>query len=110
MNNKAIRSVHLTVHLIAVLLLYTVIIPGAYAGDFFKGKTTYVTYCQACHGSDGRGALAGTPNFKRGQVLMKPDAQLFKTIMNGSKIMPGFRGVLKNEDIDNVISYIRSFH
>ncbi len=96
--------------LITAILLSAAIMHSAHAGDFFKGRTVYATYCQSCHGSNGRGTLAGTPNFRRGQVLMKPDAQLFKTVLNGSKVMPGFRGVLKNEDIDNVISYIRSFH
>jgi cytochrome c6 len=84
--------------------------PGAQAGDFFKGQTIYVSYCQACHGSNGRGTLAGAPDFRRGHALMKPDAQLYETILNGRNTMPGFRGVLKNDDMYNVISYLRSFH
>ena len=91
-------------------LLGTTVISNAYAGDFFKGKIIYTTYCQNCHGSAGRGELSGAPNFTRGQGLMRPDAQLFDSVISGRNTMPGFQGVLKDEDIYNVISYIRSFY
>ncbi|MBN4063257.1 cytochrome c [Cardiobacterium sp. AH-315-I02] len=83
---------------------------SVHGGDFFKGQTIYATYCQACHGSNGRGTLAGTPDFRRSHALMKADAQLYEIILNGRIIMPGFRGVLKNDDMYDVISYLRSFH
>jgi len=95
---------------VLVILMSPVIIPEVQAGNYFKGQITYATYCQGCHGSDGKGALSGAPNFTRGLSLMKPDALLFDTVINGRNTMPGFQGVLKNEDIYNVISYIRNFH
>jgi len=85
-------------------------VPDAQAGNYFKGQIVYATYCQGCHGSDGKGTLSGAPNFTRGLSLMKPDARLFDTVISGRNAMPGFQGVLKNEDIYNVISYIRNFH
>lgn len=92
------------------IIINSAIIPSVHAGDFYKGRITYTTYCQTCHGSNGRGELAGTPNFTRGQSIMKPDSSLFKSIINGKNAMPAFQGVLKNEEIYNVISYIRNFH
>jgi cytochrome c6 len=100
---------HATIILVAVLF-NTSVMTAVHAGNYFKGKTIYATYCQSCHGSGGTGELSVAPNFTRGQGLMKPDAILFETVNNGRNIMPAFRGVLKNEDIYDVISYIRSFH
>jgi len=93
-----------------MILMSPIIISDALAGDYFKGQIVYATYCQGCHGSDGKGTLSGAPNFTRGLSLMKPDARLFDTVISGRNAMPGFQGVLKNEDIYNVISYIRNFH
>lgn len=99
------------ISLIALMMLInSAIISDVQAGNYFKGQTIYATYCQGCHGSNGKGTLSGAPNFTRGLSLMKPDAQLFETVINGRNAMPGFQGVLKNEDIYDVISYIRNFH
>lgn len=98
-----------TLFIIAALLT-SATFSSAHAGDFFKGKTIYATYCQSCHGSSGNGELSGAPDFNRGQGLMKADAQLYDSIIRGSNTMPGFQGILKDEDIYNVISYIRNFY
>jgi cytochrome c6 len=82
----------------------------ANAGNVFNGKSLYATYCQNCHGENGRGSLSGTPNFSRGLSLMKPDARLYDAIDSGRNAMPAFRGVLKNEEIYDLIAYIRSFY
>ena len=93
-----------------VMLISSIITFDVQAASYYKGQAIYATYCQGCHGSDGRGALSGAPNFTRGLSLMKPDARLFETVINGRNAMPGFQGVLKNQDIYDVISYIRNFH
>ncbi|UCB55659.1 MAG: cytochrome c [Thiotrichales bacterium] len=80
------------------------------AGDFFNGEKIYKTYCQNCHGANGRGLIGGAPNFARGQGLMKTDAGLYETIVAGRNAMPAFRGVLKEEEFFDVITYIRSFY
>jgi cytochrome c6 len=98
-------------HLIAALLVASAFISNAaIAGNVFNGKSLYATYCQSCHGESGRGSLSGTPNFTRGLSLMKPDARLFDSIDSGRNAMPAFRGVLKDEEIYDLITYIRSFY
>ena len=82
----------------------------ALAGDFFKGEKIYKTYCQNCHGANGQGMIGGAPNFTRGQGLMKPDALIYETIVAGRNAMPAFRGVLKEEEFFDVITYLRSFY
>ena len=80
------------------------------AADVFNGKSVYATYCQGCHGRSGRGEMAGTPNFSRGGTLMKPDLSLYRQIADGKNAMPGFRGVLSEHEILDVISYIRTLY
>ena len=78
------------------------------AADVFKGKSLYTTHCQACHGASGKGRAAGTPNFRRSRALMKPDSTLFQTIADGRKAMPGYFGVLSEEEILDVIAHLRT--
>lgn len=80
------------------------------AANFFSGEKVYNTYCEGCHGVKGQGLIGGAPNFARGQGLMKPDASLYEIIDQGRNAMPSFRGVLKEEEYYDVISYIRSFY
>ena len=82
--------------------------PPVNAADVYNGKTVYNSYCQGCHGTNGRGEMPGTPNFSRGGALMKPDISLFRHISEGKNAMPGFRGVLSEREILDVITYIRT--
>jgi mono/diheme cytochrome c family protein len=84
------------------------------AGDVDAGKTVYGTYCQACHQVDGtgmNGMLAG--NFVKDKArLAKPDEELLTSIRDGvtGKIgtMPPWKGTLSDEDMRNVLAYIRA--
>ena len=78
------------------------------AADFNKGHEIYTQNCEICHGVDGRGVVAGTPNFSFGDNLIKPDIELFNSISLGKGMSPAYRGVLNEEDIFNVISYLRT--
>jgi len=80
------------------------------AADVFSGKAVYTSYCQGCHGRSGRGEMPGTPNFTRGGTLMQPDLSLYHQIADGKNAMPGFRGVLSEHEILDVISYIRTLY
>jgi mono/diheme cytochrome c family protein len=80
------------------------------AGDVFNGKAVYTDYCQGCHGRTGRGEMPGTPNFSRGGTMMKPDLALYRQIANGRNAMPGFLGVLSEQEILDVVSYIRTLY
>jgi mono/diheme cytochrome c family protein len=76
----------------------------------FNGQALYKTHCEGCHGAGGRGALPGTPNFATGQGLTQPDTLLFRSIRDGKLVMPGYRGVLSDYEILDVIAYLRTFN
>lgn len=81
----------------------------AAAADLFQGRKIYQDHCMECHGVTGRGEAAGTPDFARAGVLMRPDAALFRTINDGKGGMPAFRGILDEQEILDVIAHLRTF-
>jgi len=96
--------------LACILTANAVISSNTLAADFFNGEKVYQKYCQSCHGVKGRGGIGGAPNFARGQGLMTADHNLYQAIDRGKNAMPAFRGVLKEEELYDVITYIRSFY
>lgn len=80
------------------------------AGDPFAGSAIYAEYCVNCHGGDGAGEIAGTPSFRGGKLMMKSNFDLIDKVKNGKDLMPSFGGVLSEEQIDDVVTYIRTFN
>jgi hypothetical protein len=94
-----------------------------------KGKTSgreiYHSTCAACHGADGRGAAdklrgfekpATFPDFTRCRATARePDVFWSAILHNGgpgrgfSEIMPSFRETLSDEEITEVMEYVRQF-
>ena len=79
----------------------------AHAGDIFRGGELYAEHCQDCHGTDGRG-VPGVPDLTRGRALLRPDPALFEAVNTGKGAMPGYEGVLRNTEMLDVISYLRT--
>ena len=93
--------------------------------DAKNGKVIYEGGCIACHGADGKGADEKLTEFKRpdtwpdfsscGQTTPEPDSAWKAVIVNGgpylgfSTIMPRFRDLLSNDQIDDVVAYLRTF-
>jgi cytochrome c6 len=95
------------------LLLITAIItvPGAFpanASDINLGRIIYQRHCVSCHGANGSPIMAAAPDFRRGQGLMQSDQSLQKRIQNGKNACPAYRGILDDQQILDVIAYIRT--
>ncbi len=82
-----------------------------------SGPEVYHQTCVACHGEDGRGVVAGTPDLTRqGGVLSKPDATLIKHIAQGFQnpgsplAMPARGGnpALTDAEIAEVVAYLHT--
>jgi len=88
--------------------------------DLVLGKKVFETYCVACHGAlgkgDGAAAAALTPkprDFSDSAYMQKrPKDKLRKVISEGgpsegfSPIMAGWKGTLKEPEIDAVLGFV----
>lgn len=90
-------------------------------GDAAKGKEKFDAFCVACHGAGGKGdgpaaaALDPKPRDLSDAAIMSTvtDEHLTKVIKEGgaavgkSVMMPAWGGSLSDEDVTNIITYIR---
>jgi len=90
--------------------------------DVDEGQILFDNYCVACHGVDGKGkapvtdntsgtrypipppVLAGTGNVTK----LRSDGYLFFTIRDGSAIMPGYGYAMMDDDVWDLIAYMRT--
>jgi len=94
-------------------------------GNVEDGRRIYASACAACHGGDGRGtakSIAGFapprtfPDFTRcDQTTPELDTAYKAVIIHGgpfrgfSTIMPSFSEALSPQQVDDVVTYIRTF-
>jgi len=86
-----------------ILMMVLAISQPAYAD--ISGEALFKTYCASCHGSNGEGSAIA--NFKISERLVKSDEELSKTIREGKGLMPAWGFLFSEEDIKNVLQYIR---
>ena len=91
-----------------VFALLMLMLGVAMAGDPTKGRGIYDSRCSGCHGPNGSPTMAAVPNFTMGQGLMKSDREIMSFIKKGKTVMPGFEGILTDEEILDVIAHIRT--
>lgn len=78
-----------------------------------SGESVYKAKCASCHGADGKGQ---TPMGKRlnlkdlasSDVQNKHDSELKLLIQDGKGKMPAYKGKLTDEQIESLVTYIRS--
>ena len=91
--------------------------PPAGAG---RGERLYYAYCITCHGRDGRGSwraklflLRPGDLTDRARIAAESDRYLFDLIKNGGATigrsgMPAFGAQLSDDDITELVKYIRT--
>ena len=80
---------------------------NAYAGDIDNGKKLYARHCVTCHGVDGVNVMPDAPNFAYSERLLRPDDFILVSIKEGKNAMPAYRGLLEDQEILDVITYLR---
>jgi cytochrome c6 len=81
--------------------------PGA-AADRKNGRALYDVHCAGCHGEGGRSIDPTVPSFADGEGLFMMDSELLDRIRRGSELEPAFRGLLSDQEIRDVIAYLRT--
>lgn len=83
------------------------------------GQRLYLTHCATCHGADGRGSWRATLFLMRvgdltdPRLADRPDEYLFELIKHGGATigrpgMPAFGYHLKDEEIRELVRYVRT--
>jgi cytochrome c6 len=108
MNRSKDRKFLAVLALAASLLVAT--LPTAAQGD---GAAVYKSKCAGCHSPDGSGSgAAGKAMHLRdlgsADVQKQTDAELIAITANGKGTMPGYKGKLTEDQIKQVVSFIRS--
>lgn len=81
---------------------------AAHAANVAEGQQIYNMHCVGCHGIGGNSAFPNAPSFARGERLMQPDMMLLQSIKAGKMTMPSFNGILRDQQILDVIAYLRT--
>ena len=76
-------------------------------------EALYKTKCQVCHGADGKGETAagrklGAKDFHSPEVVKMSDAELFAITKNGKEKMPSYDKKLTDDQIKQLVKYIRT--
>ena len=88
-------------------------------GNEDTGRKLYNRYCRGCHGEEGKGdGLVFMPHVdnltRKGYIDLLPDAYLYTAIAKGglaigkSSYMPAWEGTLTEQQINDILAYIRS--
>ena len=117
---RHIAKTSIPVSLFLLLILGRIATPSSYAQeypfDLERGKAVYTRLCLSCHGSQGygdgpeAGSLVIAPaNFHRIRSFLKSDEELLRTIEHGVVFSPmhSWRGQLSDEEIQDVLAYVR---
>ena len=108
MKRKIIRT---SLCIVAVVVLINLNSASLWAQG--AAETTFKTKCAVCHGADGKGETAmgkklGAQNLGSPEVQKQSDAQLAAIVSKGQNKMPAYNGKLTDEQISDLIKYIRS--
>jgi cytochrome c oxidase cbb3-type subunit 3 len=104
-----------------LILVYVIAVDAAQKGNPENGRRIYQSFCSQCHGVKGNGtgrkgmALGTKPadHTDKDAMSKRTDSELYGIIWYGGKstglseMMPSWRNALKEDDVWDIISYIR---
>lgn len=79
--------------------------------DMTTGEAVYKGICQGCHMPDAKGAQgAGAYPALAGNDRLGTAAYPLMVVVGGQKAMPSFGGILNDQQISDVVGYIRTHY
>jgi cytochrome c6 len=93
---------------IAAALVVLGSVPAAWAVDLVRGQQLYNLHCASCHGITGVPMMPDTPNLAMREGLNQPDVVIMQSLKMGKKNKPPFIGRLNDQELFDVIQYVRN--
>ncbi|MBI3902367.1 MAG: cytochrome c [Nitrosomonadales bacterium] len=107
-SHRILRTVRYVTSLVGVGLL-ALSLPVS-ATDLKNGRELYLGHCAGCHGINGVSVAQQTPKLTSFELFSKTDENLFEVVRSGRDKMPPYFGILGDQDIHDVIDYVRTLH
>ena len=80
---------------------------SAWAIDLARGQRLYNLHCASCHGVTGIPVMPETPNLAMREGMNQPDMVLIQSLKTGKRNKPPFIGRLNDQELLDVIQYVR---
>lgn len=96
-----------------LVLASAVCLAGSMSFAQSAGEATYKAKCQSCHGAQGTpnpgiAKVMGVKPFSDPEVKKLTPAEMIKATTDGKGKMPSFKGKLTDEQIKDVVAYLRT--
>lgn len=79
------------------------------AGNAKEGKKHYQRNCAQCHGVNGVPRLPRAANLAKKEGLRVSDKSLVNRIKSGGKTCPSYSGMLRDQEIVDLVAFLRTF-
>jgi mono/diheme cytochrome c family protein len=101
---------------IVLLIAFSVVglcLPKATGATSHVGENIFRAKCAVCHGIDGAGETANgkklrVPDLRSNRVQELSDDELLDVVTNGKREMPSFGKKYRSDQLQQVVTYIRS--
>ena len=87
-----------------LVVLLLIVLSGFSLQTQPEGKKIFENNCTTCHGSDGTKGRFGAKNLKTSKLK---DGEIISTVKKGRRIMPSWEGELTQEQIEQVVEYVK---
>ncbi len=96
-----------------LVLAAAVSLAGSMSFAQSSGEATYKAKCQSCHGTSGTpnpgmAKMMGVKAFSDPDVKKLTAAEMIKATTDGKGKMPSFKGKLTDDQIKDVVTYLRT--
>lgn len=94
---------------IITLMVFSLVLALAAPAVAEDAAALYKSKCQMCHGPDGKGSAAGQKmGAKPFTELKASDKELVEITKNGKNKMPAYKDKLTDEQITELVKYVRT--
>lgn len=88
--------------------LMLAVAPAVSAVDLAQGQRLYNLHCASCHGITGIPTMPNIPNLSMREGMSQPDVVIMQSLKMGKNNKPSFFGRLSDQELLDVVLYVRN--